>query len=69
MPEESIVLCAIHAEREFKIREDANVGFYVYVFDGDICTHDYLQDSLDKAKAFALETFGVPINKWAIDSK
>ena len=55
---------ATHNGLRFKIEEDSNVGFYLYVFDGDKCTHDYLQDTFDFAKACALEEFGVPLNAW-----
>lgn len=41
---------ASHGGRTFKIEEDANAGFYVYAFEGEKCTHDYLQDTLELAK-------------------
>lgn len=50
--------------RRFVIEPDAGVGYYVYVFDGARCTHDYLQDSLRQAKEFAFEEFGVPEDAW-----
>jgi hypothetical protein len=46
------------------IDEDAAVGFYLYVFEGDRCLYDYLQDSLKLAKDFAEERFGVPQAAW-----
>jgi hypothetical protein len=62
--EESLVLHASHGGRTFKIEEDANVGFYVYAFEGERCTHDHLQDTLALAKECAREEFGVPEEAW-----
>ena len=59
-----VVLEASHGERTFKIEEDANAGFYVYVFEAGRCTHDYLQDTLALAKECAREKFGVPQDAW-----
>jgi hypothetical protein len=55
---------ATHDGRRFKIEEDGNAGFYVYVFEGEKCTYDYLQDTLVLAKEFAREEFGVPEQAW-----
>ena len=55
---------ATHNGLRFEIEEDSNVGFYVYVFDGDKCTHDYLQDTFELAKGFAGRKFGVPVSAW-----
>lgn len=55
---------ATHGGRRFTIEHDSAVGFYLYVFDGERCTHDYLQDTLDLAKQFALEEFDVPHDAW-----
>jgi hypothetical protein len=60
-------LHASHDGRKFKIEEEAGVGFYVYVFEGERCTADYLQDSLALAKEFALHKFGVPQGAWTAD--
>jgi hypothetical protein len=57
----------VHAtvgDRRFTIEHDAGVGFYLYVHEGDRCTHDYLQDSAGAAKEFALEQFGVSEDAW-----
>jgi hypothetical protein len=50
--------------RHFVIKYDANVGFYLYVFENNKCTRDYLQDSLEAAKSQAMEEFGVPTDSW-----
>ncbi len=39
-------------------------GYYLYVYDGERNTHDYLQDTLQFAKDQALEEFGVPLSAW-----
>ncbi len=46
------------------IEEDQGVGFYLYVFEGDRCAWDYLQDSLDAAKDQAEYSYGVPKDSW-----
>ena len=62
--QERLVLQASHDGRVFKIQEDANAGFYVYAFEGEKCTYDYLQDTLALAKECAREEFGVPEDAW-----
>jgi hypothetical protein len=58
-------LQAEHAGRRFRIVHDTQAGFYLYVYDGTGCTHDYLQDTLDAARDFAREEFGVPVQSWS----
>ncbi|MFO1242907.1 MAG: hypothetical protein U1E36_06875 [Rickettsiales bacterium] len=48
----------------FIIDYDEYVGYYLYVWEGEKNTFDYLQDTLDIAKRQALEDFGVPLNVW-----
>lgn len=52
-----MILHASHDDRRFRI-EETNDGFYVYVFEGDQCTQDYLQETLVLAKEFAREHLG-----------
>jgi hypothetical protein len=59
-----VFLEASHAGRRFRIEQDDAVGFYVYAFEGERCTHDYLQDTLEFAKKCAREEFGVPEDAW-----
>jgi hypothetical protein len=59
-----IVLEASHAGRRFVIEEDQPAGFYIYAFEGDHCTQDHLQDTLEIAKQCAREEFGVPEDAW-----
>jgi len=58
-------LQAEHDGRRFRIVHDPQAGFYLYVYDGARCTHDYLQDTLDRAREFAREEFGVPVQSWS----
>ena len=62
--EKPIMLHATHGERTFRIEEHPNVGFYIYAFEGERCTHDYLQDTLAIAKQCAREEFGIPEDAW-----
>ena len=57
-------LHAEHGGRKFVIEHDAAAGFYLYVFEADRCTYDYLQDSLASAREFAAEEFGVSEHVW-----
>jgi hypothetical protein len=50
--------------RYFEIKEDPAVGFYLYVFEGDKCIHDHLQDTFAAAVESAWEDYGVPKNSW-----
>jgi hypothetical protein len=59
-----MTLEASYSGRRFMIEEDSSVGFYLYVFEGQRCTQDYLQDTLAGAKKFALDKFNVPYNVW-----
>jgi hypothetical protein len=56
---------AEHSGRRFRIVQDSTAGFYLYVYDGAKCTHDYLQDSLDAAREFARDEFAVPVQSWS----
>ncbi len=52
----------------FVISQDKpEVGWYLYVYSGDKCIADHLQDSLDKAKEMALEKYAVPFSLWRED--
>jgi len=63
--EEPKRLIARHGVRTFVIHTDApEVGWSLLVHEGERCTHDFLQDTLEIAKRQALEDFGVPQNSW-----
>jgi hypothetical protein len=50
--------------QRYEIKHDRSVGFYLYVFKGDRCVCDYLQDTLELAMECAWEDFGVPKEAW-----
>jgi hypothetical protein len=63
----TIIANSNHAGYRFEIRQGgAGVGYYLFVFEGERCSHDYLQDTIEKVKSFALEEFGVPFEAWRI---
>lgn len=57
---------AEHEGRLFKIIADENwqVGYYLYLYDGDTCIADYLYETSADAKWQAYEEFGVPLESW-----
>lgn len=59
------ILEAHHGELRFTIEEDLpEVGAYLYVFRGDKCIRDSLQNDIDTCKEVALEDFEVSLDKW-----
>lgn len=50
--------------RCYEIKHDPFVGFYLYIFEGDKCICDHLQDTLELAMECAWEDFGVPKGSW-----
>jgi hypothetical protein len=48
----------------FEIKEDPAAGFYLYVFEGEKCIYDHLQDTFEIAVECALEDYRVPKNAW-----
>lgn len=52
------------SHRHYEIKHDPSVGFYLYVFDGNRCIRDYLQDTLEIAIECAWEDFGLPKDAW-----
>ena len=64
------VLVAVSGTRSFKIVADRpEIGWYLYVFEGTKCTHDYLQDTEEKAKECARDLFCVPMISWTTKAK
>ncbi len=56
---------AIVGDSKFVIEEDKpEIGWYLYVYQNGVCTHDFLQDSMAIAKEQAKEQFSVPLDKW-----
>ncbi|MBL7811117.1 MAG: hypothetical protein JNL57_02750 [Bacteroidetes bacterium] len=53
--------------RKFKIEEDhPEVGSYLYVYDGENCIKDYLQNDIETCKQVAFEEYKVPLDKWVL---
>ena len=46
------------------IESDSDVGWYIYVYDGQRCVQDYMQDSLESAKLFIQEKLGFSGLEW-----
>ncbi len=69
-PTHQTPLRATHGGLHFRIKFGGEgTGYYLYVYDGDRCTHDYLQDTLALAQDDALEMFGVPLESWTDDNE
>ena len=50
------------------IKPDAKAGFYLYVYQGNRCIRDYLQDTLDLAKTVAFRDYQVPQDAWRVNN-
>ena len=51
--------------KRFVIDEDLpDVGAYLYIYEGEKCIQDTLQDTVEMCKEVALEDFDVPLNGW-----
>lgn len=50
--------------KTFEIKKDLAAGFYLYVFEGNKCVYDHLQDTFEIAVDCAWEDYGVPKNAW-----
>ena len=63
--QEGKILRAQHNGLRFEIEQDyPQVGAYLYVYEGDKCVKDFLQDTVSDCQSFALEEYGVPTNIW-----
>ena len=59
------MLNAVFNDLRFRIEPDfPEVGVYLYVFDGEKCIYDYLQDDNKMCQEFAFDEFGVPLTAW-----
>jgi hypothetical protein len=62
-----LVLESINNGMKFRIEEDYPcIGSYLYVFDGEKCVRDYLQNDIEMCKRIAFEEYEVPIEKWTV---
>jgi len=46
------------------IQKDKSAGFYFYVYIGNFCVKDYLQDTFESAAEQAVREFGVSRDSW-----
>jgi hypothetical protein len=54
--------------RKFKIEEDyPDVGVYLYVYEGNKCIKDYLQNDIETCMQVALEDYDVPLDRWGMN--
>jgi len=52
-------------EKLFRMQEDnPEIGVYLFVYEGQKCTIDYLQNDVDICKEFAFDEFGIKIDSW-----
>ena len=53
--------------RKFKIEEDyPEVGSFLYIYEGEKCIKDYLQNDIETCKQVAFEDYEVPLDKWKV---
>ena len=50
--------------RDYEIKYDKSVGYYLFVYENRKCIRDHLQESLLETLEFAKETYGIPISSW-----
>jgi hypothetical protein len=56
-----------HNGKKFRIEEDyPEVGSYLYIYEGEKCIKDYLQNDIETCKQVAFEDYKVPLDKWAM---
>lgn len=68
--EEKLVKTTIHNRLRFEIVADhPDVGYYLYVYDGDRCIADHLQNDEETCKQVAFDDYGVDIASWDKDKK
>ena len=46
------------------VKDNSDVGYYLYVYDEDRCIADYLQNDEDTCEQVALEEYGVEPSSW-----
>jgi len=48
----------------FEIVHEPGIGWYVYRFENDVCTHDFLQDTRKMAETFSHTQWAIPPLAW-----
>ena len=46
------------------VKDNPDIGYYLYVYDEERCIRDYLQNDEDTCKQVALEEYGVEPSSW-----
>ena len=65
MDRHDLVSRAEHDGRTFEIVSDKpEIGFYFFVYEGGMCTYDYVLDTVGLCKEFGVERFNVPLDSW-----
>jgi hypothetical protein len=63
-------LISNHDGKKYLIEEDLpEVGAYLYVYEGDNCIFDYLQDNIEVCIRLAYEEFTVPMDSWRLSEE
>jgi hypothetical protein len=63
--ETNVMKTAEHNRLRFEIVEDnPEVGFYLYVYDGEKCIADHLQNDEETCMQLAFEDYGVDRSVW-----
>lgn len=57
---------ATYENKVFRIEpfNDEQEYYYLLIYENNICTHDYLQLTIELCKEFAFEEFNVPLDSW-----
>lgn len=59
------ILEASYKGKKFRIEEDyPEVGVYLYVYEGENCVENHLQNDIETCKQIALEKYEVPLKNW-----
>jgi hypothetical protein len=58
-------LISYYGDKKYLIEEDLpEVGAYLYVYEGDKCVFDHLQDNIEICIRLAYEEYAVPTDSW-----
>lgn len=60
------MLKAVRKNLHFEIVPDRpEIGVYLYVYDGEQCIRDALQNDKETCKKIAFRDYGVPLDEWS----
>ena len=60
---------ADHNGKRFLIEHEADVGFFLFVYEGSRCIAEYFEDTVDASMAQAATEHGVPSAAWRQSSR